>query len=83
MTTGAFRARVAGCAESARTDFGADLCAASPRRRAVRIGAGRHLASGIQRAKFIELDGNDHWAFAGDQQALLDNIRQFVGGLAG
>ena len=50
--------------------------------RAVRIGAGRHLADHIPRARFIELDGADHWAFAGDQQAVLDSIRQFVGGLA-
>ena len=49
--------------------------------RAVRIGAGRHLASHIARAQFVELDGADHWAFAGDQQPILDNIRRFVGGL--
>ncbi|MFM0337057.1 bifunctional AfsR/SARP family transcriptional regulator/alpha/beta hydrolase [Paraburkholderia fungorum] len=51
--------------------------------RAVRIGAGRHLASHIAQARFVELDGADHWAFAGDQQPVLDNIRQFVGSLAG
>jgi hypothetical protein len=27
-------------------------------------------------------DGADHWAFAGDQQPVLANIRQFVGSLA-
>jgi hypothetical protein len=32
-------------------------------------------------AHFIELDGADHWAFAGDQQPLLASIRQFVLGL--
>jgi pimeloyl-ACP methyl ester carboxylesterase len=47
--------------------------------RAVRIGAGRHLATHIPRARFIELDGADHWAFAGDQQPVLASIRQFVG----
>jgi pimeloyl-ACP methyl ester carboxylesterase/DNA-binding SARP family transcriptional activator len=46
--------------------------------RAVRIGAGRHLADHISRARFIELDGADHWAFAGEQQPLLANIKQFV-----
>jgi DNA-binding SARP family transcriptional activator/pimeloyl-ACP methyl ester carboxylesterase len=51
--------------------------------RAVRIGAGRHLADHIPQARFIELDGADHWAFAGDQQAVLDRIRQFVGDLKG
>ena len=39
--------------------------------RAVRIGAGRHLASHIAQARFIELDGADHWVFAGDQQPVL------------
>ncbi|MGF6970755.1 DNA-binding SARP family transcriptional activator/pimeloyl-ACP methyl ester carboxylesterase [Paraburkholderia sp. WC7.3g] len=50
--------------------------------RAVRIGAGRHLASHIAQARFIELDGVDHWPFAGDQQPVLDNIKQFVDSLA-
>ena len=51
--------------------------------RAVRIGAGRHLASQIAQARFVELDGADHWVFAGDQQAVLASVRQFVGSLAG
>lgn len=50
--------------------------------RAVRVGAGRHLASHIVQARFVELAGADHWAFAGDQQPVLDNIKQFVGSLA-
>jgi pimeloyl-ACP methyl ester carboxylesterase len=50
--------------------------------RAVRIGAGKHLASHIAQARFVELDGADHWAFAGDQQPVLASIRDFVGGLA-
>ena len=50
--------------------------------RAVRIGAGRHLASHIAHARFVELDGSDHWVFAGDQQPVLASIKQFVGGLA-
>jgi DNA-binding SARP family transcriptional activator/pimeloyl-ACP methyl ester carboxylesterase len=49
--------------------------------RAVRIGAGRHLANHIAQARFIELDGADHWPFAGDQQPVLASIRQFVGSL--
>jgi DNA-binding SARP family transcriptional activator/pimeloyl-ACP methyl ester carboxylesterase len=48
---------------------------------AVRIGAGRHLARHIAQAQFVELDGADHWAFAGDQQPLLASIKQFVGRL--
>jgi hypothetical protein len=50
--------------------------------RAVLVGAGRHLASHIRRARFVELDGADHWAFAGDQRAVLDSVRQVVGDLA-
>src|SRR6185295_3792597 len=50
--------------------------------RAVRIGAGRHLADHIPQARFIELDGADHWVFAGDQKAVLDSIGHFVGDLA-
>lgn len=50
--------------------------------KAVRVGAGRHLASHIPQARFVELDGVDHWAFAGDQQPVLANVRQFVASLA-
>jgi DNA-binding SARP family transcriptional activator/pimeloyl-ACP methyl ester carboxylesterase len=50
--------------------------------RAVRIGAGRHLADQIPQARFVELDGADHWVFVGDRQAVLDSIRPFVGELA-
>ena len=39
--------------------------------RAVRIGAGRYLASHIAQARFVELDGVDHWPFAGHQQPVL------------
>jgi DNA-binding SARP family transcriptional activator len=49
--------------------------------RAVRIGAGRHLASNIAHAQFVELDGADHWAFAGDQQPIIAGIRRFVSDL--
>ena len=50
--------------------------------RAVRIGAGQYLASHIAQARFIELDGADHWVFAGDQQPVLASIKQFVASLA-
>ncbi|MGF6660484.1 DNA-binding SARP family transcriptional activator/pimeloyl-ACP methyl ester carboxylesterase [Paraburkholderia atlantica] len=49
---------------------------------AVRVGAGRHLASHIAHARYVELDGADHWVFAGDQRAVLASVRQFVGSLA-
>ncbi len=29
----------------------------------------------------MELDGNDHWPWAGDQAALVDEVRRFVGAL--
>jgi pimeloyl-ACP methyl ester carboxylesterase len=46
--------------------------------RAVRIGAGRDMASHINGAQFVELDGDDHWFFAGAQQPLLEAIKGFV-----
>ncbi len=51
--------------------------------RAVRVGAGRHLASHIPHARFVELDGADHWPFAGNQQPVLDEVKQFVCTVAG
>lgn len=48
---------------------------------AVRIDAGRHLASQIAQAKFVELEGNDHWFFAGEQSELLNAVREFIRGL--
>lgn len=50
--------------------------------RAVRIGAGRYLATHIAQAQFVELEGADHWVFAGDQQPVLASIKQFVGRVA-
>lgn len=47
--------------------------------RAVRIEAGRHLAEAIPGARLVELDGNDHWLWAGDQQSVLEQIRVFLG----
>src|SRR5262249_41794324 len=49
--------------------------------RAVRIAAGRDLASKITGAQLVELDGDDHWFFAGAQQPLLEAIKQFVSAL--
>lgn len=46
--------------------------------RAVRIEAGRFLASRIPGARFIEVDGDDHWFWVGDRQSLLDSISAFV-----
>ena len=49
--------------------------------RAVRIAAGRDMASQIIGAQFVELHGNDHWFFAGAQQPVLDAIKPFVNAL--
>jgi DNA-binding SARP family transcriptional activator/pimeloyl-ACP methyl ester carboxylesterase len=49
--------------------------------RAVRLAAGRDMASHITGAQFVELDGDDHWFFAGAQQPVLEAIKQFVGAL--
>lgn len=46
--------------------------------KAVRIAAGRDIASRITGAQFVELDGSDHWFFAGDQRSVLDAIRRFI-----
>jgi DNA-binding SARP family transcriptional activator/pimeloyl-ACP methyl ester carboxylesterase len=48
---------------------------------AVRIAAGRYMASHITGAHFVELDGNDHWFFAGAQQPVLEATKRFVDAL--
>ncbi|PDT91166.1 SARP family transcriptional regulator [Bradyrhizobium sp. Y36] len=46
--------------------------------KAVRIAAGRDIASRIKGAEFVELDGSDHWFFAGDQQPVLEAMSGFM-----
>ena len=48
---------------------------------AVRIAAGRAMAGQIKGAQFVELGGNDHWFFAGDQQPVLEAVKRFVNAL--
>lgn len=45
---------------------------------AIRVGTGRHLASSIPDARYVELDGNDHWPFVGDTQSILIEIKNFI-----
>jgi class 3 adenylate cyclase len=45
------------------------------------VGAGRYVAQAIPGARYVELEGDDHWPWAGDQAALVTEIRQFVGAL--
>ncbi len=49
--------------------------------RAVRLAAGRDMAGQIPGAQFVELDGDDHWFFAGAQQPVLEAIKRFVSAL--
>jgi class 3 adenylate cyclase len=42
--------------------------------------SGRALAAGIPHARYVELAGDDHLVFAGDQDAILDQVEEFVTG---
>jgi class 3 adenylate cyclase len=48
--------------------------------RVVRVDQGRYLAEAIPDARYVELEGVDHLAFAGDQEALLDEVEEFLVG---
>jgi class 3 adenylate cyclase/pimeloyl-ACP methyl ester carboxylesterase len=48
--------------------------------RFIHLGAGRYLAEHIPGAKFVVLPGEDHLFFAGDSDALLDEIEVFLTG---
>jgi pimeloyl-ACP methyl ester carboxylesterase/class 3 adenylate cyclase len=43
------------------------------------VGAGRYLAREIAGAEYVELPGADHFPWAGDQDALIAEIKRFVG----
>jgi class 3 adenylate cyclase len=49
--------------------------------RLIGVDNGRALAQAIPQARFVELDGVDHLAFAGDQDALLDEVEEFITGM--
>jgi class 3 adenylate cyclase len=49
----------------------------------LRIGQGRFLAENIAGAKFLELPGEDHLPFAGETDALLGEIEEFLTGTRG
>jgi pimeloyl-ACP methyl ester carboxylesterase len=46
--------------------------------RCLRVDEGRYLASRIPGARFVELPGEDHLPFVGDQDGLLREIEQFL-----
>jgi pimeloyl-ACP methyl ester carboxylesterase len=48
--------------------------------RVVNVGAGRYLAEHIPGARYVELPGRDHAAWAGDADALLGEVEEFVTG---
>jgi class 3 adenylate cyclase len=48
--------------------------------RFIHLGAGRYLAEHIPNAKLVVLPGDDHLFFAGDTDALVDEIEEFLTG---
>jgi hypothetical protein len=50
-----------------------DLC--------LRVDEGRYVASRIPGAKFVELPGDDHLPFVGNQDEILDEIEEFLTGV--
>ena len=49
--------------------------------RCLKTEEGRYLAEHIPGAVFVELPGDDHLPFVGDQDAILDNIESFLTGV--
>ncbi len=49
--------------------------------RCLLVEEGRFLASQIPGAKFVELPGDDHLPFVGDQDTILDEIEEFLTGV--
>jgi len=46
--------------------------------RCLRVDEGRYLAERIPGARFVELPGIDHLPFVGDQDAILDEVQEFL-----
>ena len=53
-------------------------CCTAPATARCCVEEGRYVASLIPDAKFVELPGDDHLPFVGDQDALLDEIERFL-----
>jgi pimeloyl-ACP methyl ester carboxylesterase len=45
------------------------------------IEEGRYIAAHIPEAKFVELPGNDHLLFVGDQDSVLNEVEKFIQGI--
>jgi pimeloyl-ACP methyl ester carboxylesterase/DNA-binding winged helix-turn-helix (wHTH) protein len=48
----------------------------------LKVEEGRYVAERIQGAKFVELPGVDHLPFVGDQDAILDEVEEFLTGVS-
>lgn len=48
--------------------------------RVVPVEASRYLAAHVPSARLVELDGVDHFGWAGDQDSWMDELREFVTG---
>lgn len=46
--------------------------------RCLQVEEGRYVASLVPNSRFVELPGDDHLPFVGDQEAVLDEIEKFV-----
>ena len=46
----------------------------------IQPGCGRYIADHVPHARYIELEGNDHVAWIGDSDALVDEVEEFVTG---
>jgi len=51
--------------------------------RLLKVEEGRYVASRIPGARFVELPGEDHLPFVGDQDAIIDEVERFVTGAPG
>jgi pimeloyl-ACP methyl ester carboxylesterase/DNA-binding winged helix-turn-helix (wHTH) protein len=49
--------------------------------RCLLVEEGRYMAERIPTARFVELPGEDHLPFVGDQDAILDQVEKFVAGM--
>lgn len=47
----------------------------------LKVEEGHYVAERIPGAKFVELPGNDHLPFVGDQDAILDRVEEFLTGV--
>src|SRR5215216_4111479 len=47
----------------------------------LKVEEGRFVADRIPGARFVELPGNDHLPFVGDQDAILDEVEEFLTGV--